>query len=48
VGGTLTIFSGMFAMLLIGIIHRRGEAGGGRTGYGESENVRTVREVSYK
>ena len=48
VGGILTILSGMFAMLVIGIIHRRDEAGGGRSGYGESNNVCAVRDVSYE
>ena len=36
VGGILTILSGMFAILLIEIIHRRDEAVGRRTGYKES------------
>ena len=46
--GILTILTGMFAILVFGIIHRRDEAGGGRTGCGESENVCAVREVSYE
>ena len=43
-GGILTILGGMFVVLVIGIIHRRGDAGGGRIGYGESDNVCAVRD----
>ena len=44
-GGILTILIGTFAILVIVIIHRWDEAGGGRIGDGESENVCTVHEV---
>ena len=47
-GGILTILSGMFVILVTGIIHRRDEAGGGRTDCGESDNVCAVRDVSYE
>ena len=48
VSGIRTNLDSMFIIPVIEIIHRRDEAGGGRTAHGESENVCTVREVSYK
>jgi len=48
VSGILTILGSMFTILVIESLLRGDEAGGGRTAHGESENVCTVREVSYE
>ena len=39
--GILTNFNSIVLILAIGIIHRRDDVGGGRTGQGESGKVRT-------
>ena len=40
--GILTNLNSMFLILVIGILHRRDDVGGGRTGQGESENACTA------